>query len=103
MGEFDGVPDFGGAAEKFDLIFFGFKCVTHGFGEKSFGAVGPYGGELDTVESMDGDFGGGVVPGDLGIGEFCGFDEFDLEPIVVLESEDGEAEAFFGGEGDAGS
>lgn len=55
------------------------------------------------MESVDGYFGGGVVPGDLGIRGLDGFDEFDLEAVVVLEPEEGEAEAFFGGEGDTGS
>ncbi len=42
LGEFDSVGQGGGAAEEFDLVFFGFEGVAHGFGEKFFGAIGPY-------------------------------------------------------------
>lgn len=54
------------------------------------------------MEAVDGDFGGGVVPGDFWVGGLDGFDEFDLEAIVVLELEDGEAELFDSAQGDAG-
>lgn len=40
LGEFDGVPDIGGATEEFDLVFFGFEGVAHCFGEEFLGAIG---------------------------------------------------------------
>lgn len=102
LGEFDSVGDLGRAAEEFDLVFFGFEDIAHRLGEEFLGAVGADRCELNAVEAVDGDFGGGVVPSDLGIRGLDGFDEFDLEAVVVLKSEKGEIEALFGGEGDAG-
>lgn len=40
LGEFDSVGQGGGAAEEFDIVFFGFKGVAHCFSEKFFGAIG---------------------------------------------------------------
>lgn len=54
------------------------------------------------MEAVDGDFGGGVVPGDIWVRGLNGLDKLDLEAVVVLEPEEWETEALFGGEGDTG-
>lgn len=49
---------------------------------------------MHAVESVDGDFGGGVIPGGGGFWSLYAFDEFELEAIVVLELEGWVAELF---------